>query len=278
MIILRWSKFPGADVASYKVYCSMVGFRLHTIHPSVVAGKTLILKMNDGDEQTITFDGETGLADQLNATLIQGHAYESSNPDWIYVRSDVRTAPGSVEIVDGTALEDFGLVARTIYEKSEDFLIGSVEAPLDPSSVVEYPDPDGVCQDWYTVTTVNSQGQESAKTIYKQPTTNTGNLCVLEGIVTSLQGVRLPDCEVTATLVKYPHESSKASQISLDTVRTYTGPDGRFSLALLQGALVILEIPVVGFSHNITVPRRSHEFITDILVDLDYRYPVEYNG
>ena len=278
MIILRWSKFPGADVASYKIYCSMIGFRLHTIHPLIVAGKTLILKTNGGDEQTITFDGETGLAEQINAALIQGHAYESSNPDWIYVRSDVRSAPGSIEIVGGTSLEDFGLVARAIYEKSEDFLIGMVGAPVNPNSVVEFQDPDGVCQDWYTITTVNSQGQESAKTSYKQPTTNTGNLCVLEGIVTNLQGVRLPDCEVTATLVKFPHESSKASQVSLDTVKTYTGSDGRFSLALLQGALVMLEIPVVGFSHNISVPRKACEFITDILVDLDYRYPLEYNG
>jgi len=277
MITLRWKKFPGADVTYYKVYCSILGFKAPIVEPDHLAGKTLILVMNSGTEQTITFDGTTSVVELLNSHLLGAHTYIlESDPGYFYLRSDIRSAPGSVRIVGGTAISDFGLVARTIYEKSEDFAIAMVPAPADPDEIVQYEDPDGVCQDWYTVTTISGQGAESLKSPYRQPVTHSGNLCVLEGIVTDLQGVRIPDAEVTAALVKFPHESSKASQITIAPITTRTGPDGRFSLAVLQGALVQVDIPSVEFHRNITVPYKACEFITDILVDLDYRYPVEY--
>jgi hypothetical protein len=276
MITLRFTRFPGADVTSYKVYCSIIGFRAPIPLPGVLDGKTLTLKMHDSEEQTITFDA-TSVIDQINSTLLGGHAYPLiRDPGYFYLRADVRDSSGSVEIIDGTALTDLGLVPRMIIEKSEDFLIAQLPVLANPDASIEFEDPDGVCQDWYSVTTVSSQGNESTKAPYKQPVTHSGRLCVLEGIVTNLQGVRIPDAEIVAKLIKYPQEPSKASQISMDPVSTLTSSDGRFSLAILQGAHIQLEIPLVGFSRAITVPNKPCEFITDILVDLDYRYPLEY--
>jgi len=277
MNTLRWAPFPGADVASYKVYRSIIGFRGTLAPLSSVNGLTMQLKINSGATQTITFDGVTPIVDRINAVLQGGNAYPSvSNPAYFYVRSDVRTTPGNIVIVGGTALALLGVTARSIYEKSEDELIATVPANPDPNILLEYNDDDGVCQDWYAISSVSSSSAESAKTPYRQPMTYTGELCVLEGVVTNLQGTRIADAEVVATLVKYPQEIHKAPQITLEPITTLTGSDGRFSLALLQGALVQVDIPAVGFSRNITVPSKPCEFLTDIQVDLDYRYPLEY--
>lgn len=277
MITLRWAPFPGANVASYKIYRSMIGFVAPVLTPPALSGKTLQLKMNGGTTQTITFDSISPPYDKINATLTGGRAYPSiADSQYFLLRSDVRSAPGSVQIVGGSALTPMGLTARTIQERSEDTLVAQVPADPDPEATLEYEDPDGVCQDWYTITTIDSHGTESAKAPYRQPTSYTGPICVLEGLVTNLQGVRMPSIEVTATLVRYPQLMGKCPQITLDPITTYTGSDGRFSLPLLQGSLVQLDITSVGFSRNITVPEKAYEFITDLRVDLDYRYPLEY--
>lgn len=277
MNTLRWAPFPGADVAGYKVYRSMLGFKGLIVSPTAASGLTLQLKMNGGGSQIITFDGTTPVIDKINASLVGGRAYPSiASPAYFFVRSDIRTAPGSIQITGGTALAPMGITPRAIYEKSEDDLIATIPANPDPDTLVEYEDPDGVCQDWYAVSSVSSTGAESAKTPYRQPMTYTGEICVLEGIVTNLQGVRIADAEVSATLVKYPQEIHQSPQITLEPVTTLTGSDGRFSLALLQGALVKIEIPIVGFCRNITVPEKPCEFLTDLQVDLDYRYPLDY--
>jgi hypothetical protein len=278
MTTLRWSPFPGADVASYKVYRSMIGFRAPVLTPAALSGKTLQLKMNSGSTQTIQFDGFTISVDKINASLTGGRAYPSlMDDDYFLLRSDVRAAPGSIQIVGGTAMAPLGLTAHTIQERSEDEVIAQILADADPTVVMEYEDLDGSCQDWYTVTTLSSNGTESAKAPYRQPTTYTGGICVLEGIVTNLQGVRMPDVAVSATIVKFPQEIGKCPQVTLEPIMAYTGSDGRFSIPLLQGILVQLDIEAVGFSRNITVPAKAYEFITDLRVDLDYRYPLEYN-
>jgi len=277
MTTLRWAPFPGADVVSYKVYRSMIGFVAPVLTPTALSGKTLQLKMNGGTTQTITFDAVVPSFTKINATLTGGRAYPSvSDSQYFLLRSDIRSAPGSVQIVGGTSLVSFGLTPRLIQEKSEDTVIAQIAANPDPNVVMEYTDPDGVCQDWYTVTSVDSHGTESAKAPYRQPTSYTGPICVLEGIVTNLQGARMPDIEVIATLVKYPQEIGKCPQITLEPITVYTGSDGRFSIPLLQGALVEFDIPSVGFSRNVTVPAKAYEFITDLQVDLDYRFPLEY--
>lgn len=280
MITLRWAPFPGADVINYKVYRSMVGIMFPVVSISSLAGLTLQLKMNGGALQTIIFNGTSPIADNINAVLTGGMAYRSQRDSIYYIiRSDVRSGPAAkIQIVGGTALSALGLTARLIVEKSEDVLVADVPALANPEDLVSFEDADGICQDWYTITTISSVGQESSKLPYKQPLTHTGQICVLEGIVTDLQGRRVADAEVSAALVKFPHESETASQITLAPITTMTGSDGRFSLAILQGALVQLSIEAIGYNRNITVPAKPYEFITDILVDLDYQYPLEYLG
>ncbi len=271
MITLRWAPFPEANVVAYRVYRSIIGFRAPIVS---LNGLTLQLKMNGGATQTITFD-TSNIIQKINATLTGGRAYQSiEDAGYFLLRSDVRDAPGSVRIMGGTALTLLGQTARTISEKSETTLLAQVPALVDPNELVDYEDPDGALQDFYSLSTVDSFGNESLKTTPRQPITSTGPICVLEGIVVDLQGVRTPDAEVTAKLVRFPHKTGAVSQVTTAPICTLTGPDGRFSLVVLQCALIQLEVPALGFSRNITVPAKSYEFITDLLVDLDYRFPL----
>jgi len=274
MITLRWAPFPEADVVSYKVYRSIIGFVGLKADNIDIDGKTLELKMNDGSLQTFTFNLVDSIVDTINATIDSGQAYSSDDPDKFIVRSDIREAPGSVEIVGGTALGNLGLSVKTITEKSDILHIATVQALEDPASTVEYDDPDGTLYDWYSVSTISSISAESAQSQLLQPVTNTGSICVIEGVVTDVQGARVVDEEVKAKIILVPQTTVAKASITMDWVSTITTPDGRFSLPLLQGALVKFEVPSVGLSRNILIPEKSYEFLEDISVDLDYRYPL----
>jgi hypothetical protein len=277
MINLRWAPFPGSDVESYKVYRSIIGFRSPLVAPATLAGKTLLLKMNGGSTQTITFAGTATAVAQINAQLTGGKAFPSNaDSGYFIVRSNLRSAPGSVQITGGTALADLQQTPRLIFEKSEDHLITTVEALEDPELMVDWADLDGCPEDFYAISSVDSLSNESLKTSFRQAVAYTGKVCVLEGIVTDLQGVRYPDAEISIQLVKYPQAIGKVPQITRNKLCFVTGPDGRFSIPVLQGALILFEIKEVQFSRTIEVPAQAYEFLTDIRVDLDYRYPLEY--
>lgn len=275
MIILRWSQLPEADVASYNVYRSIIGFCAPLVPLATINGKTLELKLNGGPLLTVTFDGVTSIIDQVNG-IIKGNGGEafptSDTLSWC-LRSDLRCGPdGSVEIVGGTALADFLLTARVITEKSECIKMENVLAPADPLCPVEYIDPDGVFGDYYALTTISSLNQESLKTELQQPIEASGALCIIEGVVVNLQGARVPDIEVSAEIQIPPEATTQVNTITKDAITVLTGPSGRFRLALLQGALVEFKIPELNFSRMITVPNLSFVFINDLIEDLDYRY------
>lgn len=269
MIVLRWVPNPESDVASYKLCRSMVGFT--ALKPvGSVNGKTLELKFNGGPSLVVTLNDIDPIVTQFN-DVIQGNggmAFNSLEDTANFiVRSDIREAPGSVQIVGGTAMPDLGLTARTIIEKSEEELIATIAALPDPTAVVAYEDSDGVPEDFYRLSTVSSLNVESIKTPYKQAISFTGAVCVIEGIVTDLQGVRLCDVEVIAKITREPQDTQYSTFISKDEVKSITGEDGRFSLALLQGAEVDISIKELGLYKHICVPNKPFEFLKNISYD-----------
>jgi len=281
-IKLNWAPFPEASVVSYNVFRSIIGFHFDKVPLSQLDGKTLSLKLNgELAAQVITFDAVDSIVDQINAVLTGGKAFESFDTNSVFVRSDLRQAPGSVEIVGGTALAEIDQIARVITEKSEDELIAEIPALLDPTETVVFEDKDGVLLDFYAISTIDDQGNESEKSVFKQPIEATGNLCILEGIVVDLQGVRIPDAEVIATLLTPPEAANKSpslSNISVEPITVLSNDKGRFCIPLLQGALIELEIAKVGFTHNIRIPEKSFAFVNDLLEDKDYRYPLGHKG
>lgn len=266
MIKLNWLPLRGADILSYRVYRSMIGFKATLASPASVAGLSLILALNNGTAQTITFSGTDDIITQINAQLEGGKAYAAADPDaaYFFVRSDLREAPGSIEIFDSPALIELNLTARLITERSEDLFLTTVAALTDETLTVVYPDPDGVAQDYYAVSTVNHLTDESAKSAYRQAVTTTGNICVLEGIVEDLSGRRIADAKVTATLLGTPQQIAFGGQVSMRPLRTLSGPDGRYSVAVLQGMIIRLEIPLIGYSRAISVPTTLFAFVSDL--------------
>jgi hypothetical protein len=276
VIKLRWAPFPGADVVKYRVFRSIIGFSFTKPELSSINGTTLQLKMNCGALQTVVFNGTDPIINQISLT--GGHAYNSADDTEVIIRSDIREAPGSVEIIGGTILPLINQLPRLITEKSEDSLLAEIDALEDETAVVELEDPDGAIQDYYAITTINSVGDESVKSPYKQAIQCTGPVCIVEGIVYDLQGVRVPDAEVIATIQVPPDHagSSSLGNVTKEPIKTYTGSDGRFSLPLLQNALVEFKIPATGFESMIRIPEAAYAFLNDIPVDLDYRYPLGY--
>lgn len=277
MIILRWSQLPEADVASYCVYRSIIGFCSLLVPLATIDGKTLELKLNGGSLLTVTFDAVTPIIEAVNAVIVGngGKAFPTADTLSWCLRSDLRCGPdGSVEIVGGTALVDLGLVPKTITELSDCVKIGTVPAPADPLCPVEFIDPDGVYGDYYALTTISSLNQESLKTEFKQPVEASGALCIIEGIVVNLQGARIPDIEVSAEIQIPPECTTLVNTITKDAITVLTDPSGRFRLAILQGTLVEFKIPVLNFSRMITVPNKSFAFVNTLIEDLDYRYPL----
>jgi hypothetical protein len=275
VIKLRWVPDPNSDVASYKLCRSFIGFI--ALKPlGSIDGKILELKFNNGPLQTITFNDIDPIIDQINVVIVGngGQAFDSLlDAGNFIVRSDIREGVnGKVEIVGGNAMVDLGLTARVIIEKSEEYLIATLPALPDPTTVVSFEDEDGVPEDWYRLSTVSSLNVESQKTQYKQAISFTGAICVIEGIVTDLQGVRLCDIKVEAKMVKTPQSTVIPTFVSTDTISVLTGSDGRFSLPLLQGAQVQISIKDIGLVKTICVPEKAFEYLQNIPYDTSHQY------
>jgi len=275
MIKLRWSPTQGADIAAYKIYRSIVGF-IAPKHPDL-DGCTLDVVVDGGSIQSIEFD-DTDVVDKINAGIEGARAYNSlSVSDYFLFRSNTREAPGSVEILGGDCLALLGLTERLITERSETHLLDTVMVDSgDLPELMCYEDKDGTPHDYYAISTVDSAGNESAKTNLKKAVTSVGGLCVVEGLISNAQGGREVDVEVSAKLADYPSSAGGESYITKELVKTLTYPDGRFSMSLVQGAVVKIEIPEIGYFRTIRVPEASHALILNELEDLSWRYPVEY--
>lgn len=269
-IKLKWVAITDADIASFNIYRSMIGFRTSTEAPfSLINGDTLQLKFNDQTVQTVTFTGDDAIADLvtlINGQITGGTAYKEDADNSLIIRSDIRIAPGFVEIVGGTAVAKMSETARIISEKSETELIGNVLF----AATHEYTDADGVLEDFYAISTIDGVANESDLSSLRQPINFTGPICVVEGTLMDLQGVRQSDKTVTARIVSPPEGSANHSFVTNQTVSILTGEDGRFSLPLLQGAKVIFEIDDARISDPILIPAAAFVFFDDLNIDTSY--------
>ena len=276
-ITIKWLPFPGADVASYKLFRSMIGFRADVVPLPTLDTKTLQLKFQGGPLLTVTFNAVDPIIDQINAVIVGngGKAFDSNlDGTKFIVRSTVREAPGSVEIVGGTALADLGLAVRTISEKSENDHIASIAALPDPEECVEFEDTDGAVEDYYAVSTIDGIGNESKLSPLKQAIEFTGDLCIVEGLIATGQGTRECDVEVRATLVLMPQTTANCAFISREPIDTLTDECGRFSFALLQGAHFQIDIPHIGYSRTICVPCEKYANLKEIEQDVSHQFPL----
>lgn len=271
-IRLKWSIIDGADVETFNIHRSIVGFSTPTEAPfGLINGDTLQIKLNNDTLQTITFSGDLAigpLVDEINAQIEGGQAFAAVDSNILYLRSDIRSESGFLTIVGGTALSKLGQTARTISPQSEVLLLDSVAG-----TVFEFTDLNGVLEDFYGLQTVDSLGCVSVVSALTQAITFSGPICVIEGCVIDLQGVRVPDVLVTARIVTPPDtfgENEKAI-VTKDLISTLSAEDGRFSLALLQGSEVLFEINNTGLSDPVLIPNQNFEFFSKLAIFDDYK-------
>lgn len=247
----------------------MIGFITEYEAPFGLSGDILQLKINSPSITSIylpaSVDNISALVVHLNSTLVGATAYRAYGSNKLIIRSNIRTAPGVIEIVGGSALAKMGVSTKIISERSHAVKIGSVNFPLQ-----EFEDKDGVLEDFYGLSTVDTLSNESNISSLRQAINFTGPICVIEGCITDLQGMRVPDVKVLARVVTPPAGSSHTSIIKKE-VYTLSGEDGRFSLPVLQNARVIFEIDETRVSDPITIPEAPYVFFDDLPIDQEYK-------
>jgi hypothetical protein len=271
MITLRWAPLENADIASYKIYRAMIGVKSSFEEPFGLSGDDLQLKVNNDNVQTIVFNDDLNVVLNINANLVGGTAYEATDTDHIIIRSNVRTSPGFLVIVGGSAASKIGLPLATFSEASSMVHIGTI-----PFGETEFIDPDGVLEDYYAISTIDSGGNESNLSNPRQAINFTGPICVVEGCITDLQGKRVCDVKVLARIVTPPESVQDHSFITKKEISTLTGEDGRFSLPILQKASVIFEIDDTRISDPICIPERPYVFFDELPIDYNYKLK-DYN-
>jgi hypothetical protein len=271
MITLRWTPLEGADITTYKIYRAMIGVKTPLEAPfGLISGDSLQIKLNNDTLQTITFDDDYDIEELvtvINNQITGGTAYQSKIDDSLILRSNIRSEPGYLVIVGGTALSKMGLTTGPISENSNMVHIGSVSFGTN-----EFEDLNGVLEDYYSLSTVSSLGDESNLSNPRQAINFTGPICVVEGCITDLQGRRVCDVQVTARIVNPPESVQDHSFITKETMTTLTGEDGRFSLPLLQCARVIFEIDDVRVSDPISIPAQPYVFFDELPIDYNYKF------
>jgi hypothetical protein len=261
----------GADISRYAIYRSIIGFETTLPAPSTVAGKTLEIAVNLGATQTITFNGTTPLLEQFSAITGGYSVLSKLDATRLIFRIDEGSVPGVLQIIGGTAMADFGLTAHTISNQSDSYLIAYVNAmPADDTVGVEYCDIDGTIYDSYRVSTVNMANELSKPTAYVVPSETTGKVCWVYGLVSNAAGVRIPDAAVNIRILEYPQSVVAPSYINSDVITTYTGGNGRFEIAVIQGALVEISIPSIYFNRKVRIPDQNRAALSDLPVDKDY--------
>lgn len=113
----------------------------------------------------------------------------------------------------------------------------------------------GTINDYYGISTVNSLGQESKISPLKNAEDYVPPLCRIIGRIVNLQGARVADAVVKAHVLQIPeYPGMERILITKQEVKTLTGIDGKFSLQVLQGAEILLEIDSIRVSDPIKVP------------------------
>ena len=270
-IKLRWVPIEYSDIKAYKLYRAIIGFNTPTEAPfGLIMDDDLIFKANNDTTQTIVFDQDYSVDDlitYINQRAVGATAYRDYYSNALYFRSDNRTESGYLDIIGGTSLAKFGQAPRLIQEKSEPLYVTTTLF-----GVEEHDDMNGLVDDYYGLTTLNSLDQESSRTALIKASAFGGELCVIEGVIYDLQGARIADVPVTARVVNPPDKVNVHGMITTKPIYTLSAENGRFSLPILQGTQVIFYIDETRVSDTVEIPYEPYVYWDNLPIYEQYRY------
>ena len=251
MITLKWSVNTASSAIAYKIYKSFIGFDVNKIS---LPQKTLVLSIDGAQEICIVFD-EGDVAEKLKT--IPGLFVTQLYDQWRV------KAKKSIKIISGTSLTALKLSKGLIEEKSLKLLVATVYRVDMNRSEYEFKDEFGAYDDFYGISSIYQNGTESNMCPMRQGVSSTGPICVVEGLVSDVQGSRVQDIEVIAKIHRYPDLLNK-TLITKAPIKVYTHSDGKYTLPLLQGAIVKIEIPSLGLGRTIEVPKATSAQLADL--------------
>lgn len=86
-------------------------------------------------------------------------------------------------------------------------------------------------------------------------------ICTVTGTLTKLDETPISGQQVYATIKSTEQDqggqTAGATGVSSDTIEAFTGDDGVFAVDVLQGAIVLLEIPAINLRKEIEIPAEA---------------------
>lgn len=109
--------------------------------------------------------------------------------------------------------------------------------------------------------------ENSTLTVEAPPvsTALTPTTCAVTGNVVDLGGLPGQGQRITFRIVSVPYKTVAGSLIAADRVNTTPDAYGNFSVALIYGATVIVEIESAGINHQIVIPSQSSATLLSLL-------------
>jgi hypothetical protein len=258
---IGWSIPTTNPPDSFNLYRAITGIVVAWPN-SLVTGDQLVFAATSPDLQRVTITGTdidtviTNINTQANGLV----ATELNDTDGIILRCNALIEP-KLKLSACTFLTHTGIAPQIIAPQSDYVEITSVSFVAD-TYTYSYTDLDGDPTDWYTITSVTG-GVESVQSVPLQSLLQLANLCAIEGRVTDMQNTPLAGAEVKATMM-IPDDAALTNGITYQPVTTVTDEHGRWSISLLQGQLVLFEIPSIRYNQAVIIPSQSYATLAQL--------------
>lgn len=232
--------------------------------PFDINGETLLLEVDGGEEQTVTFVTANPVSADLAVGEINSQTSDitaSEESGAVKLTSDTTGTGSEVEITGGTALTDLGFSVND-YDNGEDAHITLVALQED----YEYDDLSGDSSYWYkTQYYKTSDGSFSTLSDAIQGNVSTivpaGDLVTASIDIADVSGSPLEDMLISFYYVYEPPISSSGIAILKRHVQAQTDAVGHAEISLVKGMVVDVTFVGTGMIRRITVPDADFDLL-----------------
>jgi hypothetical protein len=263
MVNVEWLKFSQPGIVTYKVFSTFAGFSGKLVN---LSGKTLIISLDGGDPQTITFGGD--IIRSFHEQVEGGRAYVDFSGNAFTFRSNNKAKDATLSIIGGTAVPFLDIEGDFVLEPKE---LGEISA-ITNSCNLSFVDHDGSYMDHYIVVAMDENGVAVDQSEPFRALNSEASICVLEGILFDITGMPAVDAEIKILPAIYDQRPTEIGKLTNSLKSFMTRPNGFFSIPLVKCATVHVNIPLVGYSGYINVPDQDFVFLNELLQTEDSKY------
>jgi hypothetical protein len=269
-VVIKWSTFEDSNADSFNIYRAITGITISSTN-SLVIGDQLTFSATSSTVQKITLTATTlsSIATQINTQAKGLKATVNAGNTLLFLRCTARDNP-KLKLYPCTFLTHTGTSVRTIVPRLEFSAIASVPFVASPPTDYSYSDLDGDPLDYYHITSVVGS-VESVPSLDQAPLITPESLCVVEGRVIDFQNNPIVNAEVTAATIGGV-ELSDNSALRTEGVSTSTDELGRWSLPVLRGTMLLLQISSIGYNQVVKIPDQASVLFEDLELTEDHYF------